>query len=170
MICPKPTQEWPTKHGFVTSNESEQNSSNITPLFSNCTSDNGVTENNKVMAPKSRLHSWLVTNTTLCLPLRDCLKRDNSGSSYLTCITHVRHVGLKRVTHMFHYSTYTFEKKYCIWKERVKAYTCPTEMRSTIKFDDQCETLIPEAEKKNNLYISLKTKATHRYLKYMYEF
>jgi hypothetical protein len=43
-------------------------------------------------------------------------------------------------------------------------------MRSTIKFDDQCETLIPKAEKKNNSYISLKTKATHRYLKYMYEF
>jgi hypothetical protein len=37
-------------------------------------------------------------------------KWDNSGHSHLTCITHVRHVSLKRVTHTFRYSTYAFEK------------------------------------------------------------
>jgi hypothetical protein len=91
--------------------ESEQNFSSITPLFSNCTPDNDATENNRVMTPKSRSHSWLITNTTLCRPLRGCPKRDNSGPSHLTCITHVRHVGPKRVTYRFHYSTYAFEKK-----------------------------------------------------------
>jgi hypothetical protein len=32
--------------------------------------DNGATENNRVLAPKSRSNSWLVTNTTLCHPLQ----------------------------------------------------------------------------------------------------
>jgi hypothetical protein len=92
------------------SNESKQNSGSITPLLSNCTPDNGATENNKVMTPKSRSHSWLVTNVTLCRPLWGCPKRDNSEHSHLTCITHVRHVSPKRVMHTFCYSTYAFEK------------------------------------------------------------
>jgi hypothetical protein len=57
------------------SNEFERNSGSITPLFSNCMLDNGATENNKVMTPKSHLHSSLITNTMLCRPLRGCPKK-----------------------------------------------------------------------------------------------
>jgi hypothetical protein len=56
-IGPKPTQEWSTKHRFVITHESEQNFGSITPLFSNCMPDNGATENNRVMMPKSRSDS-----------------------------------------------------------------------------------------------------------------
>jgi hypothetical protein len=69
MIGPKLTQEWLTKHGFVMSNESKQKFGSITLLFFNCTHDNGAMENNRVMALKSRLDSWLVTSTTFCRPL-----------------------------------------------------------------------------------------------------
>jgi hypothetical protein len=65
-IGPKPIQEWPTKHEFVMSNESEWNFSSITPLFSSYMPDNGATENNRVMTPKSHPDSLLITNTTLC--------------------------------------------------------------------------------------------------------
>jgi hypothetical protein len=41
---------------------------------------------------------------------------------------------------------------------------------STVKFDDLCETLIPEAAKENNSRISPKTKATRRHLRGRYEF
>jgi hypothetical protein len=54
----------------------------------------------------SRSDSWVVTNITLCHPLRGCPKRDNFGPSHLTCMTHVRHVGPKWVTHRFRYTTY----------------------------------------------------------------
>jgi hypothetical protein len=92
------------------SNESKQKFGSITSLFSNYMPDIGTTENNRVMTLKSRLDSWLVTNATLCCPLRGCLKRDNFRPSHLTCMTHVRHVGLKQVTHRFRYSTYvTYE-------------------------------------------------------------
>jgi hypothetical protein len=80
-------------------------------MFSNCMPDNGATENNKVMALKSRSDSWLVINTMLCHLIQGCQKRDNSRPSYLTCMIHVRHVGLKRVTHIFHYSTYIAYEK-----------------------------------------------------------
>jgi hypothetical protein len=36
---------------------------------------------------------------------------DNSEPSHLTCMTHVRHVGLKQVTHRFYYSTYIAYEK-----------------------------------------------------------
>jgi hypothetical protein len=105
-----PTQERLTKHGFVMTHEAEWNFGSITPLFSNCTPDYGAMENNRVMTPKSRSDSWLVTNTTLCHPLWGYSKRDNSGPSHLICMTHMRHVGLKWVTHRFRYTTYIFNR------------------------------------------------------------
>jgi hypothetical protein len=107
---PKPTQECPTKHGFVMSNKFEQNSDSITPLFSNCAPDNGATENNKVTTPKFCSHSWLITNLCFVGHSEVVQKRDNSGPSHLTCITHARHVSPKWVMHMFCYSTYAFYK------------------------------------------------------------
>jgi hypothetical protein len=35
--------------------------------------------------------------------------RENSGPSHLTCMIHVRHVGPKRVTHRFCYTTYALK-------------------------------------------------------------
>jgi hypothetical protein len=90
--------------------ESERNFGSITPMFSNCMPDNGATKNNRVMTLKSHLDSWLVTNTTLCPPLRGYPKRDSSGPSHLICMTHMRHVGPKWVTHRFCYTTYVFNR------------------------------------------------------------
>jgi hypothetical protein len=104
------------------SNESQQNFDNITPLFSNCMPDNDAMKNNRVMIPKSRSDLWLVTSINIYHPLRGCPKRDNYRPSYLTCMTHVRHVGLKWVTHRFCYTTYVFikilhmKKEHCIRK------------------------------------------------------
>jgi hypothetical protein len=91
------------------SKESEQNFGSITPMFSNWTPDNGATENNRVMALKSHSDSGLITNTMICRPLQGNQKKDNFGPSHLTCMTHVRHVGLKQVTHRFRYTTYAFK-------------------------------------------------------------
>jgi hypothetical protein len=73
------------------------------------------------MMLKSHSNSWLVTNTTLCHPLRGCPKWDNSRPSHLICMTHVRHGGSKWVTHRFCYTTYIF-KRQC--NGFVKPYHC----------------------------------------------
>jgi hypothetical protein len=67
------------------SNGSERNFDRITSLFSNCTPENGATENNKVMTPKSHLDSRLITYTTLCCPLRGCPTKEQ----FWTFISHI---------------------------------------------------------------------------------
>jgi hypothetical protein len=75
-------------------------------------------------------------------------------------MTHVRHVSLKWVTHMFHYTTYTFNKTLHIKKRDL----IPVLLRSgAVESDGQHEALILGAIKKNKPYISLKTKAAHQY-------
>jgi hypothetical protein len=129
-------------------NESQQNFDSITPLFSNCMSDNGAMKNNRVMTPKSHSDSWLITSIKICHPLRGCPKRDNYIPSYLTCMTHVRHVGLKRVTHRFCYTTYAFNKT--LYMKNEGPYTCSTEeQRSPVQSDGRREALITGAAKKN---------------------
>jgi hypothetical protein len=142
------------------SNESECNFGSIIPPFSNYTPDNGAMENNRVMTLKSRSDSWVVTNTMLYRSLRGYQKWDNSGPSYLTCMTHVRHVGPKQVMHKFHYSTYAFNKTSHMKKREL----IPTLLRSgAVKSDGQREALIPGAVKKNKTYLSPKTKASHQH-------
>jgi hypothetical protein len=73
--------------------------------------------------------------------------RDNFRPSHLTCIAYVRHVGLKRVTHRFRYSTYAFNRTLHMKKRDL----IPALLRSgAIELNYRCETLIPEAAKKNN--------------------
>jgi hypothetical protein len=114
--------------------------------------DNGATENNRVMASKSCSDLWLTTNTTHS---ENVLKGDNSVPSYLTCMTHVRHVSLKWMTHMFHYTTYVFNKTLHMKKE--EPYTCPTEKRCS-RADGWHEALIPKAAKKNKPHIDQLTR------------
>jgi hypothetical protein len=45
----------------------------------------------------------------------------NSGPSHLICMTHMRHVGPKRVTHRFPYTTYVFNRT-MHWKNMNNAY------------------------------------------------
>jgi hypothetical protein len=46
---------------------------------------------------------------------------------------------------MFCYSTYAFKKNIAYEKRGPKLITEPTERRSAVRFDDRCETLIPES-------------------------
>jgi hypothetical protein len=65
--------------------------------------DNGATENNIVMTLKSYSDSFRLVG---------CQKRDNREPLHLKYMTHVRHVGPKRVTHKFCYTINIFNKTY----------------------------------------------------------